>query len=131
MSALILKEKSTSNIEAGLLLFQQEFYASSVHCYYYSSLQLTIFTLINKFGRQYRELKLAAKSTNSSHEYYINQLSSCITDPKASRSYNNTINTLKRMRIEADYEPIKTEPCLCTVAKEHNLLIENLINTIR
>jgi hypothetical protein len=130
MSALILKDKSISNIKAALLLYENEYYSSSVHCYYYSSLQFTIFTLINKFGRKYPDLKREARKTNNSHEYYINQLADCISDPTLSRSFNNTINTLKRMRIEADYEPIKTVPSLCEIAKKHNLLIEQLINTI-
>src|ERR1035437_1489489 len=90
MSALVFKEKSTSNIKAALLLYENEYYGSSVHCYYYSSFQLTIFVLLNKFGLSHEELRNEAfDAKRSMHKYYINKLTGTISNLQKRRMFEN------------------------------------------
>jgi hypothetical protein len=128
----ILKSKSRLNKEAGLLLFSNEYYDSSVHCYYYSCLQLSIFILITKFNLTYQSLKQEAQAKGeNSNNYYINKLVHCITDAEISRKYDNTMHSLKNLRKQADYKPIKTEPSTCATAKVFLTEIEELLNQIQ
>ena len=128
----VFKSKSVLNKKAALLLFDNKFYDSSVHCYYYSSLQLSIFTLITKYKLSYDNLKKEAISNKSnSNYYYINKLIMCITDPIISRNYGNTMNSLKALRKQADYEPVKILPTTCISAKDFYIEIEELLNKIK
>jgi len=127
-----LRNKSRSNKEAALLLFNNEYYNSSVHCFYYSCLQLSIVILISKFNLTYDFLKQEAKENgqNSNH-YYVNKLMICIEDEEISRDYGNTMTSLKSLRKQADYDPIKIEKSTCNVANTYLTDIENILNQIQ
>ncbi len=103
----ILLDKSLSNIEAAELLHQEEMYASSVHCSYYSSIQLMRHLLFNKFG--FDEMEFDGRpeiQDKGSHNYLINFIRNKL-DPYASRAYSSGISDLKKCRKEADYMQIK------------------------
>src|ERR1035437_8331663 len=121
MSALVFKEKSTSNIKAALLLYENEYYGSSVHCYYYSSFQLTIFVLLNKFGLSHEELRNEAfDAKRSMHKYYINKVTGTISNLQKRRLFNDNINRLRNIRNAADYDPFITNQRVCEDAKRYN-----------
>lgn len=103
----ILLDKSQSNIEAAELLHREEMYASSVHCSYYSSIQLMRHLLFNKFG--YDDIEFDGRpevQDKGSHNFLFGFLRTKI-DPKESRSYNIYLQQLKDHRKRADYMQIK------------------------
>lgn len=106
-----LKEKSEFNIDAAKLLISRQYYASSVHCSYYSCFQLLKYT-INYFSDvDYETLsKNISASRRGTHQYVIdfvaNELNSHL-GIRESRNFKRSINDLKQFRTESDYDNIE------------------------
>ncbi|HMR90131.1 MAG TPA: HEPN domain-containing protein [Saprospiraceae bacterium] len=101
----ILLDKSKANIDAAELLHQDEFYAPSVHCSYYSCIQLMRHLIFNKFGDDEKEFDERPEVKSSgSHNFLISFLRNKIQDPNKSRSFSDNIFRLKSHRINADYK---------------------------
>ena len=129
MSASIFERKSISNNEAALLLYENEYFASSIHCFYYSSLQLSISTLIKIFGYRYEDLGIKARGKKSSHVFYISLITDQITDDEVRRKFYDLATQLKRLRVQADYETLEMRQFHCNIAKDLNLKIERILKT--
>ena len=101
----ILLDKSQSNIEAAELLHDEEFYAPSVHCSYYSCIQLMRHVIFNKFGEDEMEFDGRPEvQSNGSHNFLISYLRDKIDNPVNGRSFSENIRRLKNHRINADYK---------------------------
>ncbi len=106
-----LKNKSEINIEAAKLLHDSDYYAPSVHCSYYSCLQLMKYSLNSHF--KFTEDEIGSKineytrnNKDGSHNFFISFLFKEIKNNYSKREsidFNNKINTLKKIRTKADY----------------------------
>lgn len=111
-----LLEKSKENLISAKLLIDSGFYNSSLHCAYYSCLQLIKYVLIE--FHDYYEFDFdndSTKNKGGTHKYIIGSLTTAIsiniTAQKANR-YKEDLNKVKLRREEIDYFPqkiIKTE----------------------
>lgn len=106
MSVLIAK--SDENISSAQLLIDNKCYASSVHCSYYSSVQLVISLLLNKFGYTAEKLETESKSERKgSHVFAKNIIHQKMKDKgirfKATEFYRE-MGELKNKREKADYQ---------------------------
>ena len=129
MSASIFEQKSISNNEAALLLHENEYFASSIHCFYYSSLQLSISTLMKIFGYRYEDLSVKARGNKSSHVSYISLLTDRITDDDVRREFYGFATKLKRLRVQADYETLEMRAFHYNIAKDLNFKIQRILKT--
>lgn len=106
-----LKNKSEINKEAAKLLHEKDYYAPSVHCSYYSCLQLMKYCLNSHFKLTEKEIntKVSQYTINNkdgSHNFYISFLFKeikTISTTRESINFNNKINALKKIRTTADY----------------------------
>lgn len=110
-----LKSKSEFNLEGASILIDNNCYAPSVHCSYYSVLQL----MKHKYVRL-KEISYTALAQNTiadkrnSHKYLIDEF--CVhlqSDSKKRlslydiRNLKRDIEDLKQFRIESDYDNIE------------------------
>ena len=106
-----LKEKSEFNIAAAELLIENNYYAPSVHCSYYSCFQLLKYVINNFFGIDYDTLSSKiAMSDKHTHTYVINYIGDEIDNMAGtidSRWFLRTIKDLKQFREESDYDNIE------------------------
>jgi len=102
-----LKEKSKSNFNAAKLLVNKQYNAPSVHCYYYSTLQLMKYFLLLKDGKSEIEFdKKAGKAEQGSHNWIHNEMVMHLfkSDFAAANTLKTDIAKLKRLRIDSDYK---------------------------
>jgi hypothetical protein len=101
----ILLEKSKNSLEASSLLQTEELYSSSVHCAYYSCIQLMKHILLNINNLNLEDFNSGSMGKGS-HEFIINQIVSG-NQKTTYKEFRKTIYELKKLRIDADYEEIK------------------------
>ena len=106
-----LKEKSNFNIDAAELLQNKNLFAPSVHCSYYSCLQLMKVAIKEKKGISFNDLENEIIKANitkkiSTHSYLIKEIGELIrNDSKAKHFlFDRKIKDLKSFRIKSDYE---------------------------
>lgn len=115
-----LLKKSADNFKsANILITKFEQYAPSVHCSYYSSLQIVLFLINNNLKEEWNEFKtlhqkeidkqqISDKKYKASaiHNLYISFLNNTLirTDYALAREFSECINILKDNRIMADYQ---------------------------
>lgn len=100
-----IKKKSAENIKAARLLIKEELLASSVHCAYYSCLQLSKYFLNNYCGINYTQQYTESRGMGS-HNYLIENTSIHLIKKEqylANRGYRERIFKLKRLRKKSDY----------------------------
>ena len=106
-----LKQKSEFNIDAANLLIKEAYYASSIHCSYYSCFQLMKFTINDFFGIDYEAQSVEISTSGQhTHQYVINFVSNELkrfVGIGESQSFKRTIKDLKQLREESDYENIE------------------------
>lgn len=125
-----LETKSQSNKSAGNLLKTKKYYTPSIHCFYYSCLQLVKHTLIHKEGVNHEEVNNNTEGM-SSHNYLIQKVSQRLwlnNRPKEANDLKNDFGILKRLRIKADYEDIEITDLQSQKAKELN---EKTLKTLK
>ena len=93
-----LKQKSKHNIDAAKFLIDNKHYTSSVHCAYYSCLQILKVICIK------REKTII--KNKPVHKQIIDYICEEIKDDKDRRSFRNTIYDLKLFREKSDYEGV-------------------------
>jgi uncharacterized protein (UPF0332 family) len=110
----ILKEKSSFNITAAKLLNDNYLFAPSIHCSYYSCLQLMKVAVREFKGISLKEMEdeiIDAKNTKNlnSHSYIIKVICDLIhNDSKADHSlFERKITQLKKLRVNSDYEEVE------------------------
>ena len=124
-------QKSDDNLQAAQKLIHEHFlHAPSVHCSYYSCLQLMTHILYNVLNVPPNDIRQDSKSARTgSHEIIINRLvrDLHIISPQASVSFNRQIGLLKNKRVTSDYEDRIIEPTFSQGAlKEANEIIRLL-----
>ena len=105
----ILLNKSNENLEASIFLKDEEFYSSSIHCAYYSCIQLMRYIIFNIHNIDEEEFDNNQNITNiGSHNYLLNEIISHLQYDKIDiRSLKNTFRNIKELRKNADYKQIK------------------------
>lgn len=110
-----LKEKSKLNIDAAKLLFDELIFAPSIHCSYYSVLQLMKHAICHTIGLSYqdqeRELnsyRQLPASPRGTHEYIIEKIEDVIMRVDRSNfvEFDRKVKDLKKFRIKSDYDNI-------------------------
>ncbi|OAV69841.1 hypothetical protein Barb6XT_00260 [Bacteroidales bacterium Barb6XT] len=100
-----IKKKSAENIKAARLLIKEELLASSVHCAYYSCLQLSKYFLNNYCGINYTQQYTESRGMGS-HNYLIDSTSTQLIKDKrylADIDYRKEIFRLRKLRTKSDY----------------------------
>lgn len=103
----ILRQKSNFYLDAGKSLVKNSWYAPSIHCFFYSCLQLIKCAIRENEDITFEELEKRIKAQNdSTHTYLIRIIGNEIYrfDPDVYRDFNNQINELKLLRVESDYK---------------------------
>jgi hypothetical protein len=111
-----LKNKSEINLDAAKVLIEKHnFYAPSVHCSYYSVLQLLKFTVNSSMGISYKDQEREIGSSRQSrftargtHEYLIEKIGDKIKAVSTGEftDFNRQVKELKVFRRRSDYENI-------------------------
>lgn len=107
-----LLEKSKESIESAWFLIGEGKNASSIHCSYYSCIQIIRHILLHVHKKTEATIKVESKAfSGGSHEYLID----CVVKDLNKRGYNTSrlytnLYLLKRMRTEADYLDINITP---------------------
>ncbi len=103
-----LKEKSNINHASAKILIEKHYYASSVHCSYYSVFQLLKYLVSHFNGFSYDGI--AQKIQNSgkgSHVYIIDEILELVKGNRSEyRFVRYRIKDLKHFRVQSDYEDI-------------------------
>ena len=105
MSQLI--NKSEINFGSAQFLQKQDYYCSTVHCAYYSCVQLMRHILVFKIGKTETEIKEEARITKGgSHVYMIDTVFTYLVkiNNKDYNTFNTNIVSLKKLRGKSDYE---------------------------
>ncbi|MDD3723157.1 MAG: hypothetical protein PHW92_11870 [Lutibacter sp.] len=104
------KEKSKENQKSANLLIKNSIYSSSVHCAYYSNIQLMLHILLTDFKLSETEIDTKSKEGSIEEGGFHNWLKTAITrelmtrDFMLVRDFNNFFGQLKSLRIRADYK---------------------------
>ncbi len=104
----VLKIKSEESYKAGEILQNNSLFASSIHAYYYSCLQLMLYILMKIFGKTQEDIDEESKN-KSFHNWIINIFHSEFLKNdglRATRFYTK-IQKLKKYRIDADYKNVE------------------------
>lgn len=112
-----LKEKSEFNLEAAKLLIENNLFAPSVHCSYYSVFQLLKYLYIKGKKISFDELSQRIQNDNrNTHRYlieefclYLQTLNNQEFDHYSIRNIKRDINDLKQFRTESDYDDIEID----------------------
>lgn len=99
--------KSEIFLSSAKLLHDKNYYPSVAHDAYYSCLLLMKHIWIYKMHKTQEELKSLCKANNIGvHEVLINEIGKWIkiSSNSDSRTFNTSIVSLKRLRVNADYE---------------------------
>lgn len=99
-------KKSDDSFKATNKLIKDSLYNTSIHCSYYSCIQLALFIINESFGITLDEIDYET-SSKGSHNWIINKLSvklSDIKDRRSARTFSGNLNELKRLRVIADYK---------------------------
>jgi len=105
----ILLQKSGFNFDSAQLLIKNNYYAPSIHCFYYSCLQKLLHILYHKLQKSETELILLQNnSAKGSHEIAINEVYKSFESNKSlAREFVSQMNQLKKLRVEADYKEVE------------------------
>ena len=110
-----LLKKSIQNFSAASLLIENELYASSVHCSYYSCLQKLKNVISQAYNIEYDELETERRQLNrknisrnlATHEFLIDRkLLDLIRRERKDHRLINEINDIKLYRTTSDYDNI-------------------------
>lgn len=100
----IMKQKSDENLNAARLLVENNMYASSIHCFYYSILQLSKYILDKYCGISYEQQDENFQGKDS-HNAIIKILGQKLGAKNRfyKLDYMSNLNNLKKLRKTADY----------------------------
>ncbi|MEI9920032.1 MAG: hypothetical protein WDO14_14730 [Bacteroidota bacterium] len=127
-----LIDKSQQNIEAALALRTSlNLLAPSVHCAYYSCVQLMIDILIHDFEIPDDEIIDEAKAHDmGTHEFASSKIFMDLKSKKefqSANNFNNTVGRLRRKRNLADYKLFTVTPQTSKNAYEEALIINTIL----
>lgn len=129
-----LKHKSGFNMDAARLLIDKEYFASSIHCSYYSCIQLAKHVLLNKLGITERALKQKYVRPIGSHnlirEAIINELRVKMNDKFTMTQFNSKFGLIKQLREESDYHEVIIDSKKAEDSIKHSTFINSILKTI-
>lgn len=106
-----LLQKSGFNYDSAQLLIKNNYYAPSIHCYYYSCYQKLLhilYFILKKDEVFLTGLQRDPKNSKGSHEIAINEIVKAMSrNFRDGRTFSNTINELKKLRHDADYKNVE------------------------
>ncbi len=126
------REKSIQNLMSADLLIGEGFYSASIHCSYYSNIQLILhllqkkFPSLDEFDKYQRK---GFKKNKGFHNWIINDVVKNLfkINNEDFRYVSNNIRKLKKLRIEADYKDIIFDESKANVAKNYALHINKIL----
>ncbi len=106
-----LFNKSNENKNSAIILIEKKYSAASVHCAYYSCIQLMLHVLRSDFKKSEEEIKLEREvgSRNSGgfhnwvQNFFFTEVSKREKDARIVFDFNNSFGNLKGIRIRSDY----------------------------
>jgi uncharacterized protein (UPF0332 family) len=126
-----LNNKSEFNLEGAQLLIDNNLYAPSVHCSYYSVFQKLKYKYVLNKNISYDDLtQLIILDSRSTHKFVIEEFCNFIQDRFKKRELKNKINDLKAFRVESDYEDLEINYDKSNLALTKSKEIIREINTI-
>lgn len=127
---MVLLEKSDKNILAADLMVDNEYYSSSIHCYYYSTFQLMSHIVFNVFNVDEDQFGEKIKGKNS-HNYLINLFrNDLILGGQDIRVIGNDLRDLKQLRRDADYTQKDITKSNCSSARHFSVKLNVAIKKI-
>jgi hypothetical protein len=127
----VIRHKSNENLNAGELLIRNSMLASSVHCFYYSCVQLMIHILISVFHMTEESIEDESRRAGRGfHNWLINQIyvDYIRKNRRNARSFRRKIYNLKDVRIQADYKLIEID---ANKSSEAKFISERIINMLK
>lgn len=121
-----LKQKSIENLNAVTVLINHQAYAASIHCAYYSCVQLMKHIVIQVLNKSENEIDAALeKSRQPLHVWLINTLSADLRQHNTAEAtnFNGLALRLKKARIKADYKDQ-------AISSSEALMARTLVNQI-
>ena len=106
------KIKSKKNISGADLLIRKSFPSASVHCSYYSNVQLMLHILLNDLNMSDDDIedksRIGSRDENGFHNWLKNFIARelVLRDFMITRDFNNFFGKLKAVRIKADYKSV-------------------------
>jgi hypothetical protein len=123
----ILESKSSENHAAGLILINQNHYSSSVHCSYYSCIQLMKHILLLNEEKTEQELfKKQQSASQNLHEFLINYFVRQLRVNNLYAQYRNTIGKLTELKVlrnDSDYREVVIDETKAKFASDLSLKI--------
>ena len=107
-----LFDKSQENIKSATLLIEKEYSAASVHCSYYSCIQIMLHVLRSDFKKSEEDITQESdEGSRDSHgfhnwiqNYLFKEVSNREKDARIALDFYNLLGSLKGIRIRADYK---------------------------
>lgn len=98
--------KSTEYYSSSNKLINESFFNSSIHCSYYSVMQMMYHTLSEELGYDENYIRMESTKSKSSHEWLLTKIVKLIRDFESEEialDYYEKVLKLKRCRVAADY----------------------------
>lgn len=128
-----LKAKSEENFNAGIMLYDNNSYATSIHCFYYSCIQAMIHNIISQLNMSENSIgRNIGRTRIGSHNWYINTIRNhieSISDERAETFYEK-IQELKGFRVKADYKNIEIPENISMEARDDSEKILEILNEV-
>ena len=127
-----LLAKSEQNKTAASFLIDKSCYASSVHCGYYSCIQLIIHILQTDYSEEYEASSdIYRKNRKGLHVSYIDLISDCVQprERRKKRDLKNKLLELRSLRVDSDYKEEEIDEFKANKARERADEIHKLIKS--
>tara|TARA_R110000868_G_scaffold410496_2_gene698666 strand:+ start:397 stop:810 length:414 start_codon:yes stop_codon:yes gene_type:complete len=127
-----LLRKSNLNLKASSILISNNIFDSSIHCAYYSTVQLMLHLLRSEFKKSDSDVDSESEQGSRNEKGFHNWLSNFFIkelmkkDFMLTRDFNKFVTTLKSSRVKADYKNLEIKE---SVAKQ-NLDLAKQINQL-
>jgi len=126
----VIRHKSSEYFNAGELLIRNSMLASSVHCFYYSCVQLMIHILISVFHMTEESIEAEfIRARRGFHNWLINKIYADYERKnfRNARNFLRKIHNLKHVRIQADYKLIEIDASTSNDVKSISECIINML----
>jgi hypothetical protein len=135
----VLKEKSDQSFKTASFLISEKLYNPSVHCSYYSCIQLILDVFHEKFSISESTLTKEAKefmgiNRVGSHNFYMAKIRKFLNDkgtaPIEINNWHNNLVQLKQKRENSDYSRIHCVQGEAELAKQKAKDVREFLNRI-
>lgn len=125
-----LLDKSKEFKKAGNILLMKGLYASSIHCFYYSTFVYMKHHLAHSV-RQPISLLIQDAPRNASHKFVFDKFKLNIRKNKTLTTFENLYNDIVTKRIEADYSNVVITADYANEMKTNSYELKKIIGGIR